>query len=196
MVDKSVVLSTVKNMLDSGLDLDIIKDTLKDIGLSDSEVTEVLKQARSERKPAENAPEKVLEQDAEEETETQEPEEGIEMPEPLPLAPAQKYQPQMPQASNEIADSAGVQNAVLELGSKIEELKERIDGFSGISPASTNAQSGSQTSVDYGMLQARLDSLSNDVKELKAGTNALVDLMKKILETDRQVLLSLEGKRK
>lgn len=198
MVEKSVVLSTVKNMLDSGLDFDIIKETLKDIGLSDPEINDVLREARSEKAPNVSEPEPRRQESAEDESPEAESgdSEGSEVPdtsfEQQPV-PSRKYAPQEP-ASNELSDSAGVQNAVIELGSKIEELKEKIESASFGASA---AHSGSSApGPDVSLIQARLDSLSNDVKELKAGTNALVDLMKKILETDRQVLLSMEGKKK
>ncbi|MDO8648043.1 MAG: hypothetical protein Q7R70_06565 [Candidatus Diapherotrites archaeon] len=178
MVDSSVVLGTVKNMIESGLNDDIIKETLKDIGLSDPEIQDVLRQAHGPNveQPAPKRPQTPKKPIEENPTEPN----PVERPGPIVF----------PEHDNAL-DNASVHNAISELGSKVDDLKERVDSIN------TSAPLGNSGNFEGAAgLQSRIDTISTDIKELKAGTNALVDLMKKILETDRDVLLRLEGKKK
>ena len=48
MVDKEIVLDTVKKMYQSGIDDDVVKQTLKDIGLNPNEIMEYITEAKGE----------------------------------------------------------------------------------------------------------------------------------------------------
>ena len=68
MVSEEIVVSTIKRMLDSGIEESVIAKTLKDIGLKESEIKQYLSQVRG---PASSSNESASE-DAESRQDTQE----------------------------------------------------------------------------------------------------------------------------
>lgn len=86
MVSKQIIIETVKRMYSSGVDDDTVKSTLRDIGLTDSEIAGYVKEVKQslglkETAPqnqseseAEDEPEKEADSDSEAETENQESE--------------------------------------------------------------------------------------------------------------------------
>ena len=61
MVDKEIVLDTVKKMYASGIDDDVVKQTLKDIGLGDKEILQYIAEAKGESVPVTSSEPKPLE---------------------------------------------------------------------------------------------------------------------------------------
>ncbi len=61
MVDKEIVLNTIKKMYQSGIDDDVVKQTLKDIGLGDAEITRYIAEAKGESVPTTRSEPKPLE---------------------------------------------------------------------------------------------------------------------------------------
>ena len=61
MVDKEIVLDTVKKMYASGIDDDVVKQTLKDIGLGDKEILQYIAEAKGETVPVAKSEPKPLE---------------------------------------------------------------------------------------------------------------------------------------
>jgi len=49
VVDKEIVLDTVKKMYQSGIDDDVVAQTLKDIGLNDKEIVQYIAEAKGEQ---------------------------------------------------------------------------------------------------------------------------------------------------
>ena len=185
MVD-SVVLDSVKKMLESGLSEDIIKATLQDIGLSDKEISSILKEARGkpQAQQFEEAVEKPVAEKALHEVIAEKTAEKLKDS----LTEEREFQElQHATTQNALEEHAGKLD---EMQQSVEELHEKVDFFK-----DQNQIPSSEFLAKVEALQSRIDSLSIDVKELKAGTNALVDLLKKVLETDRQVLEKLERKK-
>ena len=61
MVDKEIVLDTIKKMYASGIDDDVVKQTLKDIGLGDKEIMQYIGEAKGESVSATSPEPKPLE---------------------------------------------------------------------------------------------------------------------------------------
>ena len=61
VVDKKIVLDTVKKMYQSGIDDDVVKQTLKDIGLNDKEIVQYIAEAKGEPIPTAVPEQKPLE---------------------------------------------------------------------------------------------------------------------------------------
>ncbi len=61
MVDKEIVLDTVKKMYQSGIDDDVVMQTLKDIGLGDNEIRQYIAEAKGESVSAVRSEPKPLE---------------------------------------------------------------------------------------------------------------------------------------
>ena len=178
MVEGSIVLDSVKKMLESGLDEGIIKATLQDIGLSEKEINSTIQQAKGStammpsQQKTQDFHEAVAERTAEKVKNALAEEAGI-----------QAIQQSATQSALE-EHSEKLEN----VGFKVDELHEKINSLGNAMP--------SEALEKLSSLQSRIDLLTVDVKELKAGSNALVDLMKKILEANRNILSQLEGKRK
>jgi hypothetical protein len=177
MVEGNIVLDSVKKMLESGLDEGIIKATLQDIGLSEKEINAVIQQAKGgsavpSQQKTQDFHEAVAEKTAEKVKTAISEEAGI-----------QAIQQSATQTALE-EHSEKLEN----VGFRVDELHEKIDSLGNAMPSDAFEKLSS--------LQSRIDLLTADVKELKAGSNALADLMKKILEANRNILSQLEGKRK
>ncbi|HIH21840.1 MAG TPA: hypothetical protein HA222_04250 [Candidatus Diapherotrites archaeon] len=184
MAENSVILDSVRKMLKSGLDDDIIRSTLVDFGLGEKEIQQVLAEAKGEKPKEKPAMEKPVEK------------KQVQEQQALEEEPLEREQAGSENDFEGLRDSA-TQNVFEEHSAKIDEVSEKIDGLhERISSVIGNGSfSSEELDSKLSSLNSRLDSISADVKELKAGTNALVELLKKVLETDREVLHNLERKK-
>ncbi len=200
-------------MIDSGLDEDVILSTLKDIGLEDSEIEGVLKAAglhdEAEGKEAgENQGESGVESEVESGVESgvegeQEGVGGGESPAPeapqKPVMIGKKAGLGADFSVSRHADESGlhhsmthssldeqstklesVQDSVQALHKKLDFIREQASVPTPELVAKVNA------------MKERLESFEADIKEIKAMNSALMDLLKKILETDSNVLSFLK----
>ncbi len=167
MVDPQVVQETVKRMLDSGIEVETIRQTLADIGLSDAEIQRALSQAGSST--SSSVPEGAA--DAEAET------------------------PSAEQVRDSLLDDRDEQelkettaHAVLaEQGFKLDSLHGKMDALQG---------QVAKPSLSVQAFEARITQFEKDLGEIKASSRALQDLLKKILEVNRDILVRLEQQKK
>jgi len=158
MVDKEIVLQTVKKMYESGIDDSVVEQTLKDIGLNPDEIKQYIAEAKGVPVQAE-----------------------AQRPEPKPLEkriapnPEAEAQEAMHTTTHAALETQTAQNS--ELLEKLDSLERKLKG---ISP-------GSQ-SQDLVSINQRLSSLEKKVSEIKAEVSAARGIVEKILETDRKVL--------
>ena len=157
MVNKAVVLATVKKMINSGIDDDTIKQTLLGIGQTESEIAAVLADAK-----------------------------GQAVEQPLP------DQPGAAKAVEEKLDQAREEQAMRD-----EQLHLRMDEQQGKIGEVHNDVKKIASKFDFVSQAKPVEvplSIEKDIAELKASSKAVQDLLKKILETNRQILFKLERK--
>ncbi len=180
MVKKEIVIETVRKMVDSGLDDATISETLKDIGLSDSEIKEYISEVKGSADSMENP------------DETEVSEENPEY-ESIAEKTARKVKEHIDESHEEIAAQHAVTQSALEEHSdaisavqdNVMELHEKLDRFSG----GTNSQEILKKMIE---LNTRISSLEKQLNELKAVDSATKSLLEKIFETDRSILSELE----
>lgn len=179
MVEQKVVLESVKKMLDSGLDLDVIKSTLKDIGLSDSEADAIIAQASG--KPIARAKPEVEEQSEGEEFFEEKISKDLENHKELHNLAQTTTHAALTEHAEKLENARG----------RVEELHEKFDSLSEKAVVPT-----AELIAELNSLKNKVNTFDQDLKEVKALCDALQSILKKILETDRQVLLELERKKK
>lgn len=180
MVEKSIVLDTIKKMYDSGLSEEVIESTLKDIGLGEREIKETMEEARG---TASEAPA------AEESGESQEQ----AMHEKIAEATAQKVKQHLEEKSAEDAlvhtttqaTIAGFDSTLSEITNRLANIERKVNSVAGLADFSTKAIA----------IDKKISSIESELSELKALTNAVKSLMEKVLDTDRSVLTELEEKK-
>ena len=216
MVRNEIILGTIKKMFSSGVDDDTVKSTLKDIGLNDSEIDSYIEEAKGRPKPqsvqkpamqsvqavsgearekakpiAEEEPEDS-ESDAADEGYDEGADEGQDIDE-TDVAEDENLRGDLNdfKESQELGHSAT--HMALEGHSELlDELSKKLDVLSSMLEASPSLSP--ETVKKIGSVDARLSSLEREMTEVKALAIALQDILKKILDTDRQILNRLEKK--
>jgi hypothetical protein len=162
MVDKEIVLETVRKMYDSGIDDSVVEQTLKDIGLGPAEIKKYIAEAKGVSQGLEPAPK----------------------PEPKPLE-------QRKAAAEEKPDQAALHQtthiALEEQSARTAELIGKLDALEkrlGAGPAASSEPLSAS-------VNQRLAGLEKQMRDLKAELDATRAIMEKILETDRKVLTKL-----
>ncbi len=192
MVNKEVVIKTIKKMLNSGIEDKIILSTLSDLGLTEQESEELLLTAKgtSGVKPKETG--KNIAEIPEKEAVINEKVSETETPS------IQEYDIDsvITQTSNKIkehlAEKEGVdvlkqQSTDLKLeeqDDKLNELHKKIDSVHG----KIDAGSLNELKKEINAIEKDVSEIKNDFKDFKAKINAMHDIMKKILETERKLL--------
>jgi len=163
MVDREIVLETIKKMYDSGIDDSVVEQTLQDIGLSKAEIKEYIAEAKGE------------------EESSSEEESGYNEPKPFEERRA---------AAEEKIDHAAMHAtthvALEEQSSVLAELLEKMDLLEKKLFSPGKAMPDSMV-----MANQRLGGIEKHLSEVKAELSATKDLMEKILETDRKILNKL-----
>lgn len=185
MVEKSIVLDTIKKMYASGLSDDVIEDTLKDIGLGEKEIRETIAEARGKVASAESSARASEESDS--------GLEDAEMHEKIAEATAKKVRQHIEErsAAEELAHTttqAAISNydsRLVEITNRLSNIERKINSIAGVSDFSAKAVS----------LDKKISAIESDISELKAISNALKSLLEKVLDTDRSVLTELEEKK-
>jgi len=173
MVDKAVVLQTIRKMYESGIEDDVVRQTLADIGLGEQEIREAMSAAKSGARPAES----------------EEPEEEA----------GSAYSAARPDLREQLAQQHAAQEAMHTTthaameghAAKLDELGEKIGGVEeslGKIHSLTESPSNRDLVELIAVTNQKLALLEKQVSDLKALTKALQSVMEKILETDRSIL--------
>lgn len=169
-----MVLKTVKRMFSSGLDEAAVKSALADLGLSKAEQEELLAAAgRKPKKPAEAPPEAEEVAGAGEFPSILEEEEKEHIAEKT--ADKVKRHLEEKAAMDSLRETTS-QVALEEQGKRIGEVSERL-------AKGVPLQAG---------LEKRIYSMESELKAIKAQNKALQDLLKKILDANRDILLKMK----
>lgn len=174
MVDRAVVVETIRKMYESGIEDSVVRQTLADIGLGEKEIREAMAAAKAGARPA---------------AESEEPEEEA--------GPA--YSAARPDFREQLAQQHAAQEAMHTTthaameghGAKLDELGERIGGVEeriGKIHGLTESPSNRDLVELIAVTNQKLALLEKQVSDLKALTKALQTVMEKILETSRNIL--------
>lgn len=183
MVNKSVVLETVKKMLNQGIEEEVIVDTLKSIGLGEEEINETI----SEAKNSMQEPEKP-EVEAEEEEDLSELEEDFEELE-KPIKEEQIEDDFLKASMHSAIEGQG--RKLDEHSKKLNEVHEKVSGLnekiSGVSIEELNKR--------IGELEKKLDGIEKELVDLIGLNSALKSLMQKVLDSQRTIIMDSEKKK-
>ncbi len=174
MVDKTVVIDTIKKMHSNGIDDATIKVTLKGIGLTDEEINNYFNEVLGSPKQAE----------------------PVEKPEHDSIAEktVKKIEPKI----NELKQEQGLtathtQIAMEDHSHKLEQVHEKINDLNKkITPKTFNS---SEVIGKINALEKKLVEIEKNVVETKALNSSLQNLMQKILSNQRDLLLELKTKK-
>lgn len=161
MVDKQVVLETIKKMYESGIDDSVVEQTLKDIGLASEEIAQYVAEAKGEQ--------------------VQQP--PIQSPKQAPVLRHDAGQGQEQQDAMHTTTHAALEsqaNQTTELLQKVSSLEKTIQSNKSGTISASSAE-----------LNQRIGKMEIQLTDLKAQVNATKSIMEKILETDRKVLNKL-----
>jgi uncharacterized protein YukE len=165
MVEKSVILKTIKKMLNSGISESVIKSTLKEVGVSEEEVNELLAEAKSEKKP-------VIEKRVLKEVDKE----------------------SMEREAQELRETT-THLKMEEHSAALEELNEKMDSIQRrLSVMASKEFDGSELNEKMDSINLSLKEIKKELSEMKSLSSALHSLLKKVLETDREVLTDLKKK--
>jgi len=163
MVDKEIVLETIKKMYESGIDDSVVVQTLKDIGLKPDEIQLYIDEVKGGSATVEAEP--------------------AAEPESKPLEARMA-------AAEEKVDHGALHTtthvALEEQSAKTAELLEKIDLLE-----SKLAAKGKGPDSDQIATNQRLGTIEKKISDIKAEVEATRSIMEKILETDRKVLNKL-----
>lgn len=201
MVSKEVVLETIKKMYASGIDDSVVKSTLKDVGLSETEMEQIMAEAKGIQppQPAAEAAEKEKIVAAEEKA-LEEPTEQIIEPvvkpehEMVAEATAEKVKAHLDEARSEQDMRQTAAHAVIEEHrEKLEEVHKKVGEIG--ARIGTSPLIGSEAAEKINSIDKKINVLEKEIGEVKANTIALQSLLKKILEANRKIIGS-SGRKK
>ena len=171
MVNKEIVLDTIKKMKSSGIDDSVIVTTLKDIGLDDREIKSYLKEAGGSFSAA----------DASED----------EKQEKVASKAADKIKAHLAEEKEERElRETTAQNALNEQHAKIESVEQNVGKLH--SKFESLATPGNKDLANQiAVIEQRLNSIEKRLSDLKALDTATKELMEKVLEVNRKTLSKL-----
>ena len=169
MVDKQVVLETIKKMYESGIEDSVVEQTLRDIGLNDSEIRQYLAEAKGI--PLEQA-------------QPQRP------PSPsYAMRQASTMRQEAGQHNEEQSAMHATTHAALEAqAARSEEMLEKI---ASLEQKLAQPGQGSLSPEYLAGINQRIGTMEKKLTDMKAELTATKSIMEKILETDRKVLNKL-----
>ena len=175
MVDKEVVLTTIRKMLDAGLDDSVISTTLADVGLTSDEVKMYLGQAKKPLSPVPSQP----------------------------ASPSSGNSGDSSSASPSVSNPLAEENALLHettqsaLNEHSESLGEITDQLSRIENLLTQVSKLpiAELNAKIGSFDKKISDNTREIADVKAQTSALREILEKVLETDRDTLLELQKKK-
>ena len=214
MVNKQVVLETIKRMRDSGLDNADIAKTLRDIGISDNEVEEYLleledsyagkqpkpaKRAEGDAQSAEGQGEESRDEEGEGEAEenaegeagddvqgqAEDDDKDLDIAEKTALRVKEHLDRRF---EEDAMQDAELQNRLDSHSEKLEAVHENMQNIHGKIASLVSGPSNRDLEKRLADINERLSALEAQVNDLKALSTASKALLAKILETDRRIL--------
>jgi len=165
MVDREIVLETVKKMYESGIEDQVVRQTLKDIGLTPEEANKCIAEAKGSAAPSSSY--------SVAKPQFQEPK---PLQERLAAAEEKPDQAAMHTTTHVALEAQSAKTS--ELLEKMNSLEEKLEHASASKAMPQSLASANQ----------RLALIEKQLRDLKAELTATKAIMEKILETDRKVL--------
>lgn len=177
MVERQIVLDTIRKMLSAGLEESVIIDTLKDVGLSEKEIPGFLGEAKGKSPNAQ----------------------------PLTRTNSTIEEPTMPpdfgQSTTE--NTVHQENALLHttthaaLESSASQLDAVVQKLDALQTSLKNISSLPISDLNSKMagFEKRVTGLASEMTEVRAQTQALREVLEKVLDTNRSILQELENKK-
>lgn len=161
MVNKEIVLDTIKKMYDSGIDDEVVEQTLRDIGLNAVEIKDYIAEAKGT---------------------------AAEADEPVP---ERKPLDERMQAAAEEPDHIAMHTTThIALDGQAEHLEKLLEKMESIENR-LESQKPSSAPESFAAANQRMAEMEKQLREIKAELSATKTIMEKILETDRKVLTKL-----
>jgi hypothetical protein len=192
MVDKQIVLDTIKKMLNAGLQDSVIVSTLKDVGLKESEIASYLAEAKGKPVGATttafaSSVTSGVAASPQFSVDESEEEQSVEL--------SLNQQPQSQQQHQENVLLHTTTHAALESSSgqlqeilqKLVSIEQKMNAIASLPLTELNAKI-----VNY---DKRIAGITTEIADLKSQTSALRDILEKVLDTNRSVLQELESKK-
>lgn len=167
MVNEQIMIDTVKRMIDAGIDDATIISTLTDAGLSNEQCLEVISRVKE---PVVNENDLNIVSSKNEVDEVSALRNVVEA-----TSDAQNIQAES--TSNILNEH---EEKINQVDSKIESIKSTISSSKG---------------KDDGTFSYRLSELEKKLEEVNSSSKAQLELMKKMIETNRKILTELEAKK-
>lgn len=181
MVEQQVILDTVKKMVSSGIEDSVIVATLRDVGLTDKEISAYIQRAKgygtsgSDSDETENESEPLSNR-------------------PRSSATGKSSSAKTPEAEENLMLHSTTHAALEESGSQLEDVQQRLaiieQKMSAIAALPLEDVSAKISRFDKKMLE-----ISQNLLEVKARTQALNEILEKVLETNRNILSEFEKKK-
>jgi len=166
MVNREVVLETIKKMHESGIEQSVIEATLKDIGLNEAEVKQYLGEVSGKPAPMEKEQDDKIASKAAEKIKGHLVEER------------QERELRETTQQNEMQEHG---SKLKDIDKKVETIRQKFDGGSGSAPINEQIT----------VLEHRINGLEKKLGEIKAISNATKIVMEKVLEANRKILNKL-----
>lgn len=185
MVSSQVVIETVKRMANSGIDDATIRMTLKGIDLSDKEIDDILSSVKTGKMPM---PQSDPAEEEPQEDEGEDIEDGEEE------APHGEISREINAVSQEQQALHTTTHQILEEhGDKLGEVHRAVGEIN--EKVSTPPQFSADAIARISALDNRISSLEKEISETKANTIALQQLLSRVLEANREIILELQKKK-
>ncbi|MEW6295815.1 MAG: hypothetical protein AB1467_06020 [Candidatus Diapherotrites archaeon] len=167
MVNSEVIIQTIKKMLDSGIDVSVVRSALKDLGLNEGEIDSYFAQVKGGSKGR------------------QEEETGLDEEEKDSIA--RKASERIKEHLDERNEEEDLLHASTHL--RLDEHAEKLDEIHAkISSMQKEGFDVEDFLLKMDAFERELRALKEDVTEIKALTSSVQQLMKKVLETQREIL--------
>lgn len=167
MINEQVMIDTITRLIEAGIDDPTIISTLVDAGLSQEEAVGLVQRVRASKTSQQS-------QAADAPVSTQQ----VQQLKTQVETQAEQHDLHMTQTAAMLDDH---EDRLTDIATQIDEVKSSV-----LSPSS----GGSDPAVSY-----RLGELESKLEEINAETKTLLDLLQKILETNRKILTELEAQK-
>ena len=168
MINEQIMLDTVTRMLEAGIDDATVISTLVDTGLSQEDAVALVGRVKSSK----DNPNQI----------TQNPQQNTADSQDIQLMKSQLEV----QAQTQELNDATVHNKLDMHEQQLDEVSKKVDEVKQVMVASNQSDP---------VLYQRVSAMEQKLEEVNATSKANLDLMKSILEINRQILTNLEAKK-